>query len=139
MDAVGLVASIVQLIKTTAQVIGYVNDVKDSPPERVQFSQHASSLLVLLIDLRQRVEEVESATDPWFESLRSLGALGVPLDQLHGQMERLATKLESPPGRLKKAGKALLWALDKKEIREILDQIERIEALVRIALQNDHL
>jgi hypothetical protein len=138
-STVGLIASIVQLIKTTAQVIGYVNDVKDSPTERAQFSRHASSLLALLIDLRHRIEEAKSTSDPWFESLRKLGALGAPLDQLQEQMERLATKLEPSFRRLGKLGKALVWALDKKDIREVLEQIERVKALVVLGLQHDQL
>ena len=138
-SAVGFVASILQLIKTTGIVIGYVNDVKDAPTERAQFARHASSLLALLTDLRYRVEEARSISDPWFVSLRGLGAEGGPLDQLQDQMERLARRLEPSTGRLKKAGKALIWTLDKKETQNVLAQIERVKTLVMLALQNDHL
>lgn len=138
-STVGLVASIVQLTKTTAQVISYASDVKDSSAERAQFSQHACSLLALLADLRHRIEEAKSALDPWFLSLRNLGTFGGPLDQLQGQMERLAAKLEPSPGRLKKVGKALVWALDKKEIEQVLVQIGRVKKLVMLSSQNDHL
>ncbi|RYP78164.1 hypothetical protein DL769_003245 [Monosporascus sp. CRB-8-3] len=138
-QVVGLVASIIQLIETTAKVIGYVNDVKDAPTERAQFARHASSLLALLTDLRYQLEEAKIASDPWFVALRDLGAGGGPLDQLQDQMERLATKLEPSIGRLKKLGKTLIWAVDKKEIEAVLAQIERVKTLVMLALQNDQL
>ncbi|RMJ16034.1 hypothetical protein CDV36_004270 [Fusarium kuroshium] len=136
-SVVGLTASIIQLIETTAKVIGYVNNVKDAPAERAQFARHASSLLALLTDLRYRVEEAGPASDSWFVALRGLGAEGGPLDQLHDQMERLATRLEPSTGRFKKMGKALIWALDKKDIDETLAQIERVKTLIMLALQND--
>ncbi|RSL97643.1 hypothetical protein CDV31_012921 [Fusarium ambrosium] len=122
-SVVGLTASIIQLIETTAKVIGYVNNVKDAPAERAQFARHASSLLALLTDLRYRVEEAGPASDSWFVALRGLGVEGGPLDQLHDQMELLATKLEPSTGRFKKMGKALIWALDKKDIDETLAKL----------------
>ena len=136
---VGLVASVIQLIETTTTVIHYVNDVKDGPAERAQFARHASSLLMLLIDLRFRAEESKPAADPWFEGLRGLGAPGGPLDQLQGHMEQLATKLEPATGRLKRVTKALTWTLDKKDIEQALAWIERVSTLVTVALQNDQL
>lgn len=138
-SVVGLVASIVQLIETTTKVVGYVNDVREAPTERAQFARHASSLLALLIDLRYRVEEAKSTSDPWFAALRGLGAPGGPVDQLQGKMEYLATKLEPSTGRLSKVGKALAWALGKKEMEEALAQIERVKTLIMLALQNDQL
>jgi len=71
--------------------------------------------------------------------LRALGIEGGPLDQLRDQMERLASKLNSPSGPLKKMGRALIWAVGKKEVEEALTQIARIEGLVSLALQNDQL
>ncbi|KAI0868926.1 ankyrin [Hypoxylon argillaceum] len=138
-SAVGFVASIIQLIETTAKVVRYVNAVKDAPTERAQFARHASSLLALLTDLRYRVEDAKSASETWFVALRSLGVGGGPLDQLQGQMECLATKLQpvSNTDRLEKARKALAWTLNKKEIVEALAQIERVKTLVMLALQND--
>ncbi|GAB1317947.1 hypothetical protein MFIFM68171_08157 [Madurella fahalii] len=117
-SVIGLGASIIQLIETTVKIIGYANAVKSAPAERAQFARHASSLLALLTDLRA-----------WGK--------GGPLDQLHDQMERLTMKLAPPSGPLKKMGRALIWAIDKKEIEEALTQIERVEALVSLAFQND--
>ncbi|RWA06648.1 hypothetical protein EKO27_g8459 [Xylaria grammica] len=130
-------SSIVQLIKTTAQVIEYVNDVKNAPTERAQLARHASSLLALLNDLRYRVEEAKSSPEPWLLSHRKLDVEQGPLDQLRDQMERLATKLKPSTRHLKTMRKALTWTLDKNEIEAVLTQIERVKALVTLALQND--
>jgi hypothetical protein len=136
---VGLVAGLVQLIDTTTKVVRYVNDVKDAPSERAHLARHSSSLLALLTDLRYRVEEAKSASEPWFVAVRGLGVQGGSLDQLRDRMERLATELEPSTGRLRKAGMLFTWAFDKKEIDEVLAQIERVKTLVMLALQNDQL
>ncbi|KAI0902853.1 ankyrin [Ustulina deusta] len=137
-SVVGFLASIIQLIETTAKAISYVNDVKDAPTERAQFARHASSLLALLTDLRYRVEEAKSASEPWFGTLHGLGVKRGPLDQLEDQMGCLAMQLlPLSIGRFQNARKALSWTLDKKEIVEVLVQIERVKTLVMLALQND--
>ena len=53
--AAGLIASIAQLIGTTTQTIQYLNDMKDAPKYRAKLAQEASSLLMLLTDLRYTV------------------------------------------------------------------------------------
>jgi hypothetical protein len=135
--AVGLVASIIQLIDATTTAIKYLNDVKDAPKDRAALAREGSSLLALLTDLRYRLEEAES-TDPWFNSVRSLGVEGGPLEQFKDVMEELARKLKPEAG-IKKFGKALIWTLDKNAIGNILSKIERLKTLVSLALQKDHL
>jgi hypothetical protein len=134
---VGLAASIVQLIDVTTKAIKYLNDVKDAPKDRAKLAKEATSLLVLLTDLRYRVEEAKS-TDSWFTGVRSLGVEGGPLDQLKEAMEELARKLK-PETTIKKFGKMLLWTLDKNKISDILSKIERLKTLVILALDKDHL
>lgn len=36
-------------------------------------------------------------------------------------------------------GRALVWAVDKKDMEETLARIERVKALVSLAYQNDQL
>jgi hypothetical protein len=135
--AVGLAASIVQLIDATTTAIKYLNDVKDAPKDRATLAREGSSLLTLFIDLRYTVEEAES-TGAWFASVRSLGVEGGPLDQFKDAMKELARKLKAEAG-IKKFGKALIWTLNKNEISNILSKIERLKTLVSLALQKDHL
>ena len=135
--AVGLAASIVQLIDATTTAIKYVNDVKDAPKDRATLAREGSSLLALFTDLRYRVEEAES-TSAWFAGVRLLGVEGGLLDQFKDAMEKLARKLKPETG-IKKFSKALIWTLDKNETINILSKIERLKTLVSLALQKDHL
>jgi hypothetical protein len=135
--AIGLVASIIQLIDVTASTLKYLNDVKEAPKDRARLARETASLLALLTDLRYRVEEA-TPSEPWFNSIRALGIDGGPLSQFREAMEALAKKLKPESG-LKKFGKALLWTVEKDDILEILSRIERLKTLVSCALQNDHL
>jgi hypothetical protein len=137
MDPISLAASIVQLIGATTKVIKYLNDVKDASKDRETLAREGCSLLTLFTDLRYRVEEAESTSD-WFAVIRSLGGEGGPLDEFKKTMEELARKLKPEAG-IKKFGKALIWALDRNEINNILSRIERLKSLVNLALQKDHL
>jgi hypothetical protein len=135
--AVGLAASIAQLIDATVKAMKYLNDVKDAPKDRAKIAREATSLLVLLTELRYMVEEAKS-TDPWFVGIRSLGVRMGPLEQFKEEMEDLAKHLK-PQGGIKKSGKTLLWTLDKKDINSILSKIERLKTCASLALQKDHL
>ena len=134
---VGLAASIVQLIDATMKAMKYLNNVKDAPKDRAKIAREATSLLVLLMELRYMVEEAKS-TDPWFAGIRSLGVKMGPLEQFKEEIEDLAEKL-NPQSGMKKFGKTLLWTLDKKDIDRILSKIERLKTLASLALQKDHL
>ena len=135
--AVALAASIVQLINTTMTAIKYLNDVKDAPKDRSRLALEATSLLMLLTDLRYRVEEV-GASDLRLTAVASLGVEKGPLEQFKDAMETLIRKLKPKTG-MEKLGMALLWSLDKKEIDDLLSKIERLKSLIGLALQSDHL
>ena len=138
--AVGLLASIVQLIDVTSKTVKYLNEVKHAPKERAKFAREATSLLSLFTDLRYRVEESQetASTDPWFGGLKSLGCQGGPLDDFKITMEDLADRLKPARG-VRKIERALCWTFEKKEIDVILLKIERLKSSVNYALQNDHL
>jgi len=133
--AVGLAASIIQLIDVTTKAIKYLNDVKDAHKDRARLAREATSLLALLTDLRYRVEETES-TDPWFTAVRLLGVEGGPLERFKRAIVELVRKLKPGSG-MKKFSKAPLWTLDKNEINNILSKIERLKSRVGLALQED--
>ena len=134
-SAVGLIASIVQLIATTSRVIKYVDEVKDAPKEKASLAAEAANLVPLLMTLKQRVE-TSSSTDPCFSSVQSLGVPGGPLTELQVLMEQLGGKLKS---RKKKLSGHLLWPSDQKECVALLAKIERVKSLIGLAMQDDHL
>lgn len=135
--ALGLVASIVQLIDTTTTVIKYLNDVEKAPKDQARLAQEATNLLPLLTSMRDTVKEAK-ATDQCFSRICSLGSMNGPLDQLKEAMEDLAKKVQPETG-FKKIGKALLWTIDKKECNEILEKIERVKTLIVLTLQEANL
>jgi hypothetical protein len=134
---ISLVASITQLIDATTKTIRYLNDVKDAPKDRATLAQEAANTLILLTNLRYKLEEAKS-TDPWFTGVRSLGVESGPLDQFKEAMEELARKLKPEVG-IKKFGKSFFWTLDKNDIDTVLSKIERLKTLISLALQKDHL
>lgn len=107
--AVGLVASIVQLISVTTKVIKYLSDINDALKDRKKLILEVNSLLTLLTNLRFEAEEVDEAgkSDPWFNNLCSLGVNAGPLDQFKTAMEQLLQKLKPESG-LKKFRSALV-------------------------------
>jgi len=77
--AVGLAASVAQIITATTQVVGYINDIKDAPNDRARLAIEVASLTTVFTSLRYRVEELTSS-DPWPLGVRSLGVEKGPLD-----------------------------------------------------------
>jgi hypothetical protein len=136
-SAIGLTASIVQLIDTTTKVVKYIQDVKKATEDRGKLAQEIASLLGLFYGLKYKVESADIAS-PWFKGILSLGAHDGPLDRFKQAMEDLARKLEPNSG-LKALGKRLIWPLEKKDCNEILSKIERVKTLVGLALQEDNL
>jgi hypothetical protein len=138
MDPLSLTVSITALINTTAQVVSYLNDVKDAPKERAKLASEAACLYPLLIQLKYRVDEAK-AGDKWYESTRTLlGGPNGPLDQFRNALAELAGKL-APVAGLKEFGRKLIWTLDKRECTDILAKIERLKTLTGLALQEDTL
>ncbi len=133
----GLTASIIQIITATAQTIQFLNDVQDAPKDRAKIVKEAANLLGLLTSLQYRMEEA-NLKDAWYGRLLSLRGDGGPLDQYKHAMETLAERLKSKSG-IKEFQRRLKWTLDKKHIKETLDEIERLKTLIVLALQEDNL
>lgn len=138
MDPLSLTVGMTALIGTTAQVVNYLNDVKDAPKERAKLASEVACLYPLLIQLKYRVDEAK-AGDKWYESTRTLlGGPNGPINHFGNALAELAGKL-MPAAGLKEFGRKLIWTLDKKECKDILDKIERLKTLIGLALQEDTL
>ncbi|MCJ1282616.1 hypothetical protein MMC26_001941 [Xylographa opegraphella] len=129
-SVIGLVASLLQLIDVTVQTIQYINEVKDAPKQRARLAREASSLLMLLTDLRYRVEENDESS-AWFAGVRSLES---PLGIFKQDLEDIARKLR-PRNTVRTA---FGWPFEEKQINAILVKIERTKTLVSLALQKDN-
>ena len=135
MDPLSLSASIVALLQITGKLLSYLNDVRNTTKDQAQLAVEASNIYGLLASLRFRVEQSD-AHDPWFSAVQNLGTENGPLDQAKEALERLVLRIEPCQG-IQRLGKRLMWKFEKSEMRDILDEIERIKALVNIALMHD--
>jgi hypothetical protein len=137
MDGLSDVASIIAALQLTGAVIGYLNDVKDAPKECQQCTIEASNIQNLLINLRYRLEQGQ-ASDLWFTAVRALNIENGPLDQYKQALEQLRSRVEIQDG-VQKVKRRLLWRFSKEEVASILARMERLNSLVNIALEMDHL
>ncbi|MCJ1295671.1 hypothetical protein MMC34_007235 [Xylographa carneopallida] len=128
-SVIGLVAALLQSIDVTAQTIQYINEVKDAPKQRGRLAREASGLLMLLTDLRYRVEESDESS-VWFAGVRSLE---IPLQLFKDDLEDIAHKLR-PKNTIRTA---LGWPFEEKQINAILVKIERTKTLISLALHKD--
>jgi hypothetical protein len=136
--AIGLVASVAQLIDLTIKVVQYANSVKNASKIQAKLAVEASSLLSLLTSLRYDLEQMKTEGDPWFAAIRSIVAHDGPLDQFSAMMAELAARLEPRTG-LKQTASKVLWPLEKKEVEDILQRIERIKSMIALAYERDNL
>ena len=137
-SALGVIATIQQLIFFIGKTILYLNDVKDAPKVRETIALEANSIQALLMRLQYRLDSLQGLQPPWMAAVESLGEKHGPLEQFQATMESLAQSVKEDTG-VKKLGKRLTWSLNREKIKDILSKIERFKSLVNIALQEDHL
>ncbi len=137
--AIGAGASVLQLIGVAGKAIGYLNEIKNAPRERFRLTQELNSLYGILIELESRVDESKaSGDDQWLRGIQSLTLKFGPTEQLQTALNLIVNKIK-PVSRIKKAGKALIWPFTKKEVEEILRQVERQKSTINFALQGDQI
>ncbi|KAF2816569.1 uncharacterized protein BDZ99DRAFT_375553 [Mytilinidion resinicola] len=136
-SAIGLVASVAQLIDATIKVVQYSNGIKNASKDQARLAVEASSLLSLLMSLRYDLENMKTEEDPWFAGIRSIAAHKGPLEQFSEMMEELAAKLLRPATGVKRLASKLLWPLEKKELDEVLERTERIKTMIALAYERD--
>ena len=135
--AIGAGASVLQLIGVAGKTIQYLNDIKNAPRERFRLTQELNSLYGILIELESRVDEAKaSGDDQWLRGLQSLTVKFGPIEQLGTALTLVVDKVK-PAQKIKKVGKTLIWPFTKKEVEEILKQVERQKSTINFALQGD--
>ncbi|KAJ7271007.1 hypothetical protein C8J57DRAFT_1603270 [Mycena rebaudengoi] len=117
--AVGLVASILQLVATAKSVIDLGRDARNATKDQRDLLLEVENLAPLLGDLKHRLQQPNNQS--------GLQKLEKPLAQLKEIMEHITRKL----GSVNKVGsKALVWTFwSKKEVDEDLAKIERFRFL----------
>jgi hypothetical protein len=135
MDPLSITVSVLTLLQLTEKVIKYVRQTKDSPKERTRVLQEASGLVGLLITLKSLVDDCDPQ-DPWLRATSRLATSNGPLEQYRSALEKLIGKIMPGDG-LRKIGQALVWKFTKKDVSDLLSQIERVKSLIDIALGMD--
>lgn len=139
MEGLGVAASIIAVLQLTGKLVSYLNDVKDAPKERTRCAREASGFYSMLVTLRYDLEDCDPA-EPWFQAMRSLGSLGGPLDSMKVLLEALVEKIDNETDTTRRKFKGMIvWKFDKEEIANLLTRLERLRAMVQLALQRDHL
>lgn len=135
MDPFSISISVLTLLQLTEKFISYIKQAKHARTEQARVLGEASSLIWLLRELQECINE-RSSRDPWLQVASGLTMPGGPLDQYKHTLEVLAPKII--PKHLHKIGQVLVWKFSKEEVNGLLSQIERIKSLVLIALELDH-
>ncbi|KAJ7270998.1 hypothetical protein C8J57DRAFT_295558 [Mycena rebaudengoi] len=120
--AVGLVASILQLVAATKSVIDLGRDARNATKDQQDLFLEVQNLAPLLEDVHSRLKQSNN------RSVNGIQHLGKPLDQLKETMEHITRKL----GSANKVGSgALVWTFwSKKEVDEDLAKIEHFKTVL---------
>ncbi|KAJ7291420.1 ankyrin repeat domain-containing protein [Mycena rebaudengoi] len=128
-SAVGLVASILQLVAAAKSAIDLGRDAVNARKDQRDLFLEVQNLAPLLEDLKHRAQQ------PNNQVVNGLQKLEKPLGQLKETMENITRKLGSAN---KVGSKALVWTFwSKKEVDEDMAKIERFKAVLNTWLVLD--
>jgi hypothetical protein len=136
MEAVGLAASIVQVLELTAELVRYLNSVKNANKEQRTLEAEAASVYGVLVQLKRRVEDADEEKD-WFKTVRVLGEPNGALDQYDGALQKLQSKVKDTSTVSGKIVHAVTWKFRKDDVEGVLASIERVKLTANLALTND--
>lgn len=133
---VGLVAGVAQLIDSTRKVVQYCKEIKHAPKGKAMFAQESSSLLSLLISLRDDLKKANE-NDHWPTALRATELEGGLIDQLSQSLKEVTRKLERPHGP-KAVYWKFSWPLEKQEVKDLLVKIDRMKSSIQLVYTRGH-
>ena len=134
-EALGVVSSLVTILELSGHVLDYLHKVKDASKDSERIVLELCNLNGFLASLKELLARADSK-ETWLATVRSLAVPKGPIAQYEDALKRLASKLEPVVG-LKKAGKAMRWPFEKKEVLHTLNNLERQKTMFMLALQND--
>ncbi|KAL8858999.1 MAG: hypothetical protein Q9178_004480 [Gyalolechia marmorata] len=137
MDPISLIASFITIIGLATEATSYLKELKYGSEDRVRLREEVRSIQCLLEILKDRVEDSDVLKRD-LSSIQSLKLPGGPLDQLNNALQQLNKKLAPGDGLIHKP-RALLWPLQKKDVKDLIDTIERQKSAFNLAIQNDHI
>ncbi|KAF7365799.1 ANK-REP-REGION domain-containing protein [Mycena venus] len=112
-EALGTVASILQLFDTALRIRERIQDFRNAPQEQQKLLSEMDNLRLLLQELQPRI--AGNLSNPNLQNMKS------PLADFEAAMKKLVRKLNPVDGRFAKLWKQLKWSLEeKKEAQETL-------------------
>ncbi len=121
MDPLSILASVTAIATATFQVVSFLGGMKEGGNDQMRLTTEVNSLWMVLKLL---------------EGVRSLHVSNGVFDQIRGAMQRLNVKLKPQTGH-RKALQTLRWPLtDKKDVEEIVSQIERLKSSISLVLNH---
>ncbi|KAJ7483618.1 ankyrin repeat-containing domain protein [Mycena latifolia] len=128
-EALGTLASVLQLVDTVLKAQEYLKDFHEAPEEQKKLFSEMKGLKALLVELDKRV--TGSPTSAAFQQMVD------PLATFETTLELVTEKL-GPVDKLSKFTKKLSWTLwSKKEVAGYLEELERIKASINLWLMTD--
>lgn len=144
MEAIGAVASLIQIIDAAVASIDYLNEVRASSRNRKKLRDEATALKGLLLQLSEKLNQAEQRNNAGSVGTRllngpsgHLATLGNSLSELTARLGRSVPQTNSIRDKLRVLPQKLAWPSDKKKCMEILGCIERTKTFVILALQQD--
>ncbi|KAJ6514081.1 ankyrin repeat domain-containing protein [Mycena vulgaris] len=128
-EALGIVASIIQLVDTALKARESLKDFRDAPKEQEKLFLEMEGLRPLLAVLLKRV--VDNPSSNGFQQVAG------PLTVFKTTMEEFTRKL-GPRDSMSKFTRKITWTLwSKKEAVNYLEELERIKVLINVWLTMD--
>ncbi|KFZ02901.1 hypothetical protein V502_11411 [Pseudogymnoascus sp. VKM F-4520 (FW-2644)] len=132
MEAVGALASIVQLVDATAKLINYLKDVRAAEKQISTVQSEIEIIHNVLVALQTSVDENPKT---FHVTLTALNAKDGILFEISSFITDFKEKLEAKPGR--KLGRKISWPFDKSRFQQDLERIQRYKTILICALLND--
>ncbi|KAJ7444213.1 ankyrin repeat domain-containing protein [Mycena latifolia] len=128
-EALGTLASVLQLVDTILKAREYIKDFHEAPKEQKKLFSEMEGLKALLVELDKRAVGNPSS-EAFSQMVEPLETFGTTLE--------FVTKKLGPVDGLSKLTKKLNWTLwSKKEVAGYLEEFERIKALINLWLTMD--
>lgn len=151
MDPISITGTLIAVLQVTATVISITYDyrqgVSSASREVLQISSSLNSLKDVLEALLALIETSSSKAGSGSEmkgeesgarlaTVELLAKEGGTLESCLGELERLREKLEPERG-WRKVRKSLVWPLKEKEVKRVLEGLERGKSMMLLALSAD--
>lgn len=144
MDPISLTASLIAVLQVSSTVIStlysYRHGVQNSHADVIRIISSLNSLQAVLESVLSLVEagKLPESSVSQLPTLSQLMGPDGELQRLEANLTTLKGKIEPEKG-WRAVRQALVWPLKEKEVKSMLDGIQRVQGLLHFALSADHM